>query len=74
MAIFSTKADSVSMQDPARHNIISRIVQAMDLRALILYVILLAASLFFLFPMAWMTGTSRAWADGTFARLSGNSG
>jgi len=30
----------------------------MDLRALILYAILLVASLFFLFPMAWMTGTS----------------
>ena len=29
-----------------------------DLRALILYAVLLAASLFFLFPMAWMTGTS----------------
>ena len=30
----------------------------MDLRALILYAILLVASLFFLFPMAWMAGTS----------------
>jgi multiple sugar transport system permease protein len=51
-------ADSVAVHEPVRRNLISRIVQAMDLRALILYVILLAASLFFLFPMAWMTGTS----------------
>jgi len=58
MATFSTEADSVSLNRPVRRNIISRIVQAMDLRALILYAILLVASLFFLFPMAWMTGTS----------------
>ena len=59
MATFSTEADNVALNDPIkRRNIIARIIQAMDLRALILYVILLAASLFFLFPMAWMTGTS----------------
>src|SRR3954451_22311963 len=58
MATYSTEADGVALNRPIRRNIISRIIQAMDLRALILYVILLAASLFFLFPMAWMTGTS----------------
>jgi ABC-type glycerol-3-phosphate transport system permease component len=41
-----------------RRSLPYRIVQAMDVRALILYAILLVASLFFLFPMAWMTGTS----------------
>ncbi|MBI1257139.1 MAG: ABC transporter permease subunit [Chloroflexi bacterium] len=59
MAIYSTEADNVALNAPIkRRNIIARIIQAMDLRALILYIILLAASLFFLFPMAWMTGTS----------------
>ena len=58
MAIYSTEADNVALNRPVRRNIIARIVQAMDIRALILYAILLVASLFFLFPMAWMTGTS----------------
>lgn len=43
---------------PPRRNIVARIVQIIDLRALVLYAVLLAASLFFLFPLAWMTGTS----------------
>ena len=58
MTTFSTKANPVALHQPVRRNLFSRIIQAMDLRALILYAILLAASLFFLFPMAWMTGTS----------------
>jgi len=57
MALISTEADS-RVQRPIRRSLIARIIQAIDLRALILYAILLAASLFFLFPMAWMTGTS----------------
>jgi ABC-type glycerol-3-phosphate transport system permease component len=58
MTTFSPEADRVIVKRPVRRNIFARVIQAMDLRALILYVILLAASLFFLFPMAWMTGTS----------------
>lgn len=55
MAALSTEAVH---QPPRQRNILARIVQVIDARALILYAILLAASLFFLFPMAWMTGTS----------------
>ncbi len=60
MTTFSTEADSLStMPDVTRRRgLFSRIVQAIDPRALIIYAILLIASLFFLFPMAWMTGTS----------------
>ncbi len=55
MAALSTEA----LHQPLRQrNLVARIVQAIDARALILYAILLVASLFFLFPMAWMTGTS----------------
>ncbi len=54
MAALST--DVVSA--PRQRNIVARVIQAFDLRALILYAVLLVASLFFLFPMAWMTGTS----------------
>jgi ABC-type glycerol-3-phosphate transport system permease component len=47
------------MQTPMpRRNIVARIIQVIDPRALIIYAILLMASLFFLFPMAWMAGTS----------------
>ncbi|MEP7292877.1 MAG: carbohydrate ABC transporter permease [Chloroflexota bacterium] len=60
MATYSTEADSIgAFNEPLRQrNLISRIIQAIDPRALIVYAILLAASLFFLFPMAWMAGTS----------------
>lgn len=53
MATLTTNAASLRQR-----NIFSRIIQAIDARAMILYAILLVASLFFLFPMAWMTGTS----------------
>ncbi|HVU10007.1 MAG TPA: carbohydrate ABC transporter permease [Phototrophicaceae bacterium] len=49
---------AVNSTPPIRRSLIARIVQIIDPRALIIYVILLVASLFFLFPMAWMAGTS----------------
>ncbi len=49
---------AVSPTPPIRRNLLARVVQSIDPRALIIYAILLIASLFFLFPMAWMTGTS----------------
>jgi multiple sugar transport system permease protein len=54
MATYSTAAS----QSTHRRSLPYRVMQAIDPRALILYAILLAASLFFLFPMAWMTSTS----------------
>jgi ABC-type glycerol-3-phosphate transport system permease component len=59
MAMFSSEADSmITPNRMAQRGIVARVIQAIDARALILYAILLAASLFFLFPVAWMTGTS----------------
>lgn len=59
MATFATEAENVMTHERyGRPNLFIRIVRAIDPRALILYAILLAASLFFLFPVAWMTGTS----------------
>ena len=59
MTTYTTEADGMTMQTPMpRRNIVARIIQVIDPRALIIYAILLAASLFFLFPMAWMAGTS----------------
>lgn len=49
---------TVTRQPYRQPNLFSRIIQAIDPRAIIVYVILLLASLFFLFPMAWMAGTS----------------
>lgn len=49
---------TVTRQPYRQPNLFSRIIQAIDPRALIVYAILLLASLFFLFPMAWMAGTS----------------
>lgn len=65
MASISTEADGMSIRrEPMRQrNLFSRIIQAIDPRALIVYVILLLASLFFLFPMAWMAGTSLKTVD-----------
>src|SRR5436190_24148684 len=54
MATYSSTAQPTTR----RRSLPYRVIQAIDARALILYAILLAASLFFLFPMAWMTGTS----------------
>ncbi|MCZ2096945.1 MAG: hypothetical protein LC121_11930, partial [Anaerolineae bacterium] len=59
MTTLATEAENVMTQARyGRPNLFIRIVRAIDPRALILYAILLAASLFFLFPVAWMTGTS----------------
>lgn len=59
MTTYTTEADGITMQTPMpRRNIVARIIQVIDPRALIIYAILLMASLFFLFPMAWMAGTS----------------
>ncbi len=59
MATFASEAENVMTHERyGRPNLFIRIVRAIDPRALILYAILLAASLFFLFPVAWMTGTS----------------
>lgn len=60
MATLSTEADriAVPLARVRQPNLFTRILRAFDLRALILYIVLLSASLFFLFPMAWMTGTS----------------
>ncbi|MCC6801909.1 MAG: carbohydrate ABC transporter permease [Anaerolineae bacterium] len=59
MATLASKAENVMTHERyGRPNLFIRIVRAIDPRALILYAILLAASLFFLFPVAWMTGTS----------------
>lgn len=60
MASIYSEADGMTAtRQPYRQpNLFSRIIQAIDPRALIVYAILLLASLFFLFPMAWMAGTS----------------
>lgn len=58
MATVSTNAQLSTLTQPAQPNLFLRVVRVIDARALILYAILLAASLFFLFPMAWMAGTS----------------
>ncbi|MBI5667851.1 MAG: carbohydrate ABC transporter permease [Chloroflexi bacterium] len=58
MATVTTNAQLSALPRTAQPNLFLRIVRAIDPRALILYAILLAASLFFLFPMAWMAGTS----------------
>lgn len=60
MTAYSTEAETIAVDQPKPHqrNLIARIIQAIDPRALIVYAILLAASLFFLFPLAWMAGTS----------------
>ncbi len=58
MATASTNAQLSALPQAAQPNLFLRFVRAIDARALILYAILLAASLFFLFPMAWMAGTS----------------
>jgi multiple sugar transport system permease protein len=65
MASISTEADGMSVvREPMRQrNLFSRIIQAIDPRALIVYAVLLVASLFFLFPMAWMAGTSLKTVD-----------
>lgn len=58
MTTLSTKTQLSALPREEQPNLFIRIVRAIDARALILYAILLAASLFFLFPMAWMAGTS----------------
>ncbi|MBC6935169.1 MAG: carbohydrate ABC transporter permease [Chloroflexi bacterium] len=58
MATVSGNAQLSVPPQVAQPNLFLRFVRAVDARALILYAILLAASLFFLFPMAWMAGTS----------------
>lgn len=60
MTAYSTEAESITVDQskPRQRNLIARIIHAIDPRALIVYAILLAASLFFLFPLAWMAGTS----------------
>ncbi len=58
MATVSGNAQLSAPPQVAQPNLFLRFVRAVDARALILYAILLAASLFFLFPMAWMAGTS----------------
>lgn len=58
MATVSGNAQLSAPPQVAQPNLLLRFVRAVDARALILYAILLAASLFFLFPMAWMAGTS----------------
>lgn len=58
MATISSNAQLPTVPRVERPNLFIRLIRAIDARALILYAILLAASLFFLFPMAWMAGTS----------------
>jgi ABC-type glycerol-3-phosphate transport system permease component len=59
MTTLSTEVNTVTESESVRRpGLFNRIVQAIDTRALILYGILLSASLFFLFPLAWMAGTS----------------
>lgn len=60
MTAYSTEAETIAIDQakPRQRNLIARIIHAIDPRALIVYAILLAASLFFLFPLAWMAGTS----------------
>lgn len=58
MATISSNAQLSTVPRVERPNLFIRLIRAIDARALILYAILLAASLFFLFPMAWMAGTS----------------
>ena len=58
MATISSNVQLSTVPRVERPNLFIRLIRAIDARALILYAILLAASLFFLFPMAWMAGTS----------------
>jgi ABC-type glycerol-3-phosphate transport system permease component len=58
MATLSSSKVAAVPQTVQQRSLMSRIVQAIDVRALVVYAILLAMSLFFLFPMAWMAGTS----------------
>ncbi|HEX2906332.1 MAG TPA: carbohydrate ABC transporter permease [Phototrophicaceae bacterium] len=58
MTTLSSSNVAAAPQTRYQRNLFTRLIQAVDVRALIVYAILLAMSLFFLFPMAWMAGTS----------------